>query len=189
MDVHFWKRVFVTCALFAETATAQNLVLNPDFDTDLSHWNPDSIANWSVDTSDGFPAAGSAHGVGNMEGISIRSDCIAISGGQDIDLIADVKDASQFASVSITIVTFANSTCSAQGGQLALGQFSQPLGNGWMQGGMTAPLPAGIGSVVLLLQTSGFGAIADTRWDHIRFGPSGTAPVRLQSFGVTRSGP
>lgn len=181
--------MFLACALFAETAAAQNLVLNPDFDTDLSHWNPDSNVNWSVDTSDGFPAPGSAHGVGNMEGISIRSDCIAINGGQNIDLIADVKDASQFAHVSITIETFANGTCSAQGGQLGLDQFSQPLGNGWMQGAMTAPLPAGIGSVILLLQTSGFGAIADTHWDHIRFGPSGTAPVRLQSFGVTSNDP
>ena len=180
-----WRTLLVTCALHAGAAAAQNLLLNPDFDSDLSHWHTNTSNVWSEDNSVGFPAAGSAHMVGPADvSDGLLSDCIVIAGGQDVDLIANVKDASTFSSINMTIRTYSDGACSLGGDYASQYNFATPLGNGWMQGSLTTTLPAGIGSVAIFLRTSGFGGMADTHWDHIRFGPTGSVPVRLQSFEV-----
>lgn len=186
----YWRTLLVMCALHAGAAVAQNMVLNADFDSDLGHWSTNSSNAWSVDNADGFPAPGSAHMVGSTEAnTGLQSDCIVVGGGQSIDLIANVKDASMFSRAVMSLRSYSDGTCSSISSDLFVFNFPTPLGNGWTQGSLTTLLPAGIGSVTIFLETSGFGGTADTRWDHIRFGPTGSVPVRLQSFEVVSNSP
>jgi hypothetical protein len=87
-----YRATFLCCAAIALLAlafapicaSAQNLLSNGDFDTDLSDWQfPDATPNWSSFDVDGSPDSGSAYAL-NMEATAgtqlvVLSQCVPIT--------------------------------------------------------------------------------------------------------------
>lgn len=171
---------------------AQNLVSNPDFDTDIKGWTAQGSAAFNWDGSDGSPSAGSAHFSGSgSAGITgtATSDCFAIPmpAPATVDLRANVKfAASGNAGPSFYALAFTDGNCTAGGSMIGVSNaFGPPDGNGWRQGQASALLPIGTNGVEMQLfgQADGSGNL-DMHFDHVQFGASGTVPVILQTFGV-----
>jgi len=71
-------------ASLADTACAQNLLANGDFDTDFSGWDtPEVMPAWSSFDADGSPSSGSVWFANTQAGTSVRqavvSQCIPIT--------------------------------------------------------------------------------------------------------------
>lgn len=75
--------------LTAAPAAAQNLILNPGFDDDLSGWRSQTAA-WSALDAGGDPGSGSAlgansHDSGGTLGVTALSQCVAVDAGQSYE--------------------------------------------------------------------------------------------------------
>lgn len=181
------KLAYALTGLMLQSISAQaaNLVTNPDFATDINGWtNAGSLLSW--DGSDGDPAPGSAHFSNAVPGIS-NSVCIVIAAPQNIDLYANIKVAS--GSGHVQGVAYTDTGCLVGGTAFATTAFSSS--SVWQQFSATnVALPSGTNSVVVQLDAGAPAApvhapaAVDVHFDHILFGPSGAAPVRLQEFDV-----
>lgn len=179
-------------------ASAQNLVANPNFDTSLANWTSTHGAptvSITLDTSTGSPSPPSLlftqlQPPPALEVAHIFSECIAVSAGQAYDLVYDtvLRPTPAIAS-GIDAHTFSDAGCTTQTGAL--------MGNAKDNcSALTAPwircqqynqiVPAGV--VAVRLRITGILLAANDpppntfRIDNVRFGPSGTVPVQLQSF-------
>ena len=177
MQLRNWGSLLASLALQCASAEAANLVTNPDFTSDVSGWTVNAL---SWDGADGDPAPGSAHFVTPVEGTTDNSACIVIAAPQNIDLLDNIKVAS--GSVAVNVISFTDTNC-ANSPSFFTGTPITATST-WQQYSVTnVALPNGTNSVLIQL-TSTFPGGSDAHFDHILFGPSGSAPVRLQSFDV-----
>jgi hypothetical protein len=80
--------IFLVFVFLASTAAnAANLVRNPNFRVDLSHWTTLG-STVTFDNADGSPSAGSAHLSATPPFVALESDCFAVNSPQTYDLSA-----------------------------------------------------------------------------------------------------
>lgn len=181
---------------WGSAAPAQNLLTNSEFDENLSGWTitaSDSEANASWDATTGSPGVGSlvldVHG--GMRGVT-ASQCLDLL-PQSVDFAtrftADRAGglASDFFGV---IAVWDQPGCDAGGGASVVAcskQFPNVTGGFAETSIGNCALPPSTKSVrVSIIASSGFmvGDYISGHFDHVRFGPSGTVPVKLQSYYV-----
>jgi hypothetical protein len=188
----------IVAAAFASistSASAQNLVANPGFDSDLSGWSVIlGDGSWSPLDCCGNPASGSASitaGPGPSSGSTLVSDCIGVTPGSSYDLVVQAETLAvppDFLNGSgIATVTWYDNgiPCSDILAGDAGGLFIE-AGTGWRSFGKTfvAPATSVAAKVTLVVQGGGLSQAIDLHFDDIRFGPAGSVPVTLQSFYV-----
>jgi hypothetical protein len=181
--------------VIAVSADAQNLVVNPNFGTDLSGWTVKTTgaatATFSTDT--GSPDQGSVHLTATNGETAQLNQCVSVTSGS-VDLFARTYSVSAVSNAGAQVTAFDQAGC--VGNPLGFSAFNVTPVNGFLNGnpvtGWTelsalheniSNLPPVSASVVVFV-TPGAGQTADYYFDDIRFGTSGTTPVRLQSFGV-----
>jgi hypothetical protein len=83
------KRAFVVVLLAAtvNTVSAANLVRNPNFRADLSHWT-EVGSTATFDSTNGSPTAGSAHLTATPPFVGLMSDCFVVDSSPTYDLSA-----------------------------------------------------------------------------------------------------
>jgi hypothetical protein len=179
-------------------ARAQNLVVNGEFPADVSGWSVGPMASfgWAMADWQGAPASGSGAltNVAPCAGVSV-SRCVPLplplaasyeAGGAVELLSATVDGSAQFA-----VLASAGSGCEAP----VTASFSVPIAavtgqwvNALDQGIVLPPATRSVG--ILLTVTKPFlpGCVplpnVSALFDHVRFGPTGTTPVRLQSLSI-----
>ena len=92
--------------------SANNLVPNPNFDSDVAHWTAID-ADLKFDATDGFPNPGSAQLLSGSRSPLMLSECIAVDSSATYDLSAMVK-VIQGNSDSISIFFFEGAGCLGQ---------------------------------------------------------------------------
>lgn len=168
---------------YATGAGAQNLVPNPDFDTDLAGWTIVLPSDVTLDNSVGSPAAPSMHmlAVDATPAATAYTDCIEIDTSSNVDLIADIRLITGAASASVT--AYSSAGCTGPIGPAGLISDGEPLVDGWERAAaINYALPVGTVGVRVFLSVNG--DLAEANFDRVRFGPTGTTPVSLQSFRV-----
>lgn len=200
-------------ALFAlcmvSSAQAQNLVTNPDFDTDIAQWLLSvGVGSITHDASEGSPSPGAMRFVGSaprvglsdeQQGTSLagredgargtsnnsRSACIPAAGGTRYDLFAQIKIISGAAG-SAGVIFFPETDCSGSSTFGGVVQSTIVDGTWRTISSVDFEAPSGTQSAQVFL-TLGVGFPATQFlgfFDTVRFGPTGTVPVTLQSFEV-----
>lgn len=161
-------------------AHAQNLVQNASFDAGDDFWTIVLPALSEVDNSTGSDAPPSmkVSAPGPSSPLAqVYSTCIVVDESVNYDLIVDILHESGASEARVSAYTghclsFIGSAITVTGS-----------GAGWQtQSSTNVTLPAGTGSVTVVLQTSSFPSEAN--FDRVRFGPTGTTPVTLQSFDI-----
>ena len=134
-------------------AGAQNLLINPEFDSDLAPgWT--SVAGgftWTSDDWIGSPTSGSVHGFQTEFGAFILQ-CVPVSDSTLYSVGAQFRRvAGTGPTAEIHLVFYSSTDCS--GGTLGTNVFSGPMGTGWgaVQGSTIAPVGAQGVSVWLLM--------------------------------------
>lgn len=188
----------VVGALFGTAAPAANLILNPEFATNANNWSLwngyTATVTFARDASDGSPALGSglivdtATGVpGNVTvGGQVKSSCMAITQA-NYDFSIRLKIGAGTTSTPIAQVNFYNAGTCALLNQITSDAITTwtPVGNGWQQGSLSNMPVSAIATFADIWVTAGSDSTTvHTNFDHVLFGPTGTAPVQVQSFGV-----
>jgi hypothetical protein len=175
--------------LLAFSASAANLITNPDFASNLDGWTvSDGDGTATLDNSAGSPATPSIHLVagGTMPNMSVESACMQIDDTNIVDLYMNINGTSGFAIGSIN--AYSDTGCTD--GISAINSESFPATQTWETYSMSqVALPPGTQSVKVLL-TAGMGSstsVGDAHFDHIAFGPTGTATasVNVNQEGLT----
>ncbi len=197
------RRVIVLLMVWSATAvSAQNLVVNGDFDSNTSSWDFTTAGTFthssSLDADDTAPASGSgqlANTATLAYGTSFAGQCITtgIAGGSAYDWGAKIRfdsgntqTATGTANVVVNFLDGAGCSGSVVGGS-ATTNVSSSAADVWTQTevlGWTAP--AGAVSAYLSLWTTkveSSGTIT-VNFDNVVFGPAGTLPVELVAFVV-----
>lgn len=190
---------FALVATLPALAHAQNLVTNPNFDTNASGWTFDpfgtgvSVAECGYDPTtdaDGNPASGSiecrdvwptaSSGIGAFQ-------CFAVTASTDYDIVADMlintgQPVNGHATLDVMWFTGAGCTGSSTSDTDAL--FTPAAG--WQTYFQTVTSPATAASVRVGLAVGKDSGPNDfsARFDDIRLGPAGTVPVELMGFSV-----
>jgi hypothetical protein len=171
--------------VYASGALGANLVANPDFNADVSGWTNAGTAVFSWDGGDGSPGFGSANFVGNSSQVGIaNSSCIVLAAPQNIDLYANIETPNLEA-FNAEALAYTDPGCT--NGESTFGAItSTPLpGPGWQQVSATnVSLPGSTQSIRVRLMATPMDLNLNAHVDHVRLGPAGTTPVRLQSFDV-----
>ncbi len=170
----------LACALVPFAAVAQNSVVNPGFDRDLSGWTLDFFnPSRSAVDADGSPNSGSAtatvSGGSAVSGASL-TQCFPADAGIPLDLsfkvmVANPPDTSRsFGGLQY----YGNPNCT--GTFLGVDVTPTPANlhlHTWQTLHVLATTPADTGSVLLVLQgTTGAGGSAQTiSWDDVYLGP------------------
>ena len=178
-------------AVLTARVDAANLVPNPNFDSDVSHWSVvSSSGTLTFDGTDGSPNPGSARLVAadvTTVGFA-QSDCMVVDASQNFDLSAMVKlNNLDSTGAFVLAYLYPDNACNGNASigpsfdtsGLAIGTWAYFYSD-------NQTLTTGTNSARIVLST-GEGALTtpiDVSFDTIRFGPTGTTPVRLQSFGV-----
>jgi hypothetical protein len=179
-------------AFAAMPLPAQNLVTNPGFDTDLDGWSLIlGSAAWSSDDCCDDANSGSAsfplgpYGMGML-----NSACIDVTPGASYDLVVLAETLALppdflFGSGTATVTWYDDVASCPYIFLSEPGMTIQP-GTGWRSFGATfvAPPTAAAAKVTLMAQTGGLSEGIDVHFDNVRFGPTGSVPVTLQSFEV-----
>ncbi len=173
--------------LVALPAAASNLVQNPDFATDLDGWTvSQGNGNISLDATTGAPAAPSMQvkADGTDTDTSASSSCMPVDDSNDVDLHVNINGTAGFAIA--TIATFSDADCTAALSGIASEAF--PATGDWETYSMSdVTLPDGAQSARIVL-TASMGASTDhgdAHFDHVEFGPTGTA---LGTVNVNQEG-
>jgi hypothetical protein len=181
----------IVAALSCGTAGAANLVLNPNFDSGIGNWSAfGNLGGFAqFDGTFGNPAGSVFLSASMPSSDAGVHQCIAISAPADVDFIVDGFTDNSSGSGSVQIVAGAYTSTDCVSGfisNLPQGTETFPPGgwNGFELSLLNQPLPAGTQSVALLLQTQAGNGVQNYHFDNVRFGPTGTTPVRLQSFDV-----
>jgi hypothetical protein len=174
----------------ASIAQAQNLVPNPDFDTGIDGWS--TLSNGTIEwvADDGSPDPGAlrlrlADARGN--GTEALSGCFAVDPSMHHDLAASLKLIAGI-EAHIFFVVYDNPTCADPpvGGADYYAQV--PTADGLWHDVMVADIPLAPEAVAARIFIGTGAPYPDTNAvalaDHIAFGPTGSVPVTLQSFGV-----
>jgi hypothetical protein len=182
-------RVFMFGAgsTLALSVSAANLIENSDFNTNLDGWTPSSDGTVAIDTTTGFPAAPSIHltAGGASASASATSDCIALDDSDHVDLYANIKGVSGAAEMSIN--TFSDAACTTALDKIDTGLLAS---NGrWQTYSLTdIALVDGTQSVTISLSAQGtVSTMAEALFDHVAFGPTGTAQtfIDINQEGLT----
>jgi len=174
---------------------AQNLIANPGFDSDLSGWTVIlGSASWSPLDCCGNSGSGSASlraGPGGTGPTYLVSDCITVTPGSSYDLVVRAETLAVppdflAGSGTATITWYDNGVpCS---NVLVTVEPGVSFGTdaGWRSFGTTFIAPATVvaAKVTLIAAGGGLSQAIDVHYDDVRFGPSGSVPVTLQSFDV-----
>ena len=189
-------------AMNAIAAGAANLITNPDFASDLSGWTITGGGNTTWNSNSGSSTPGSIEMMASNGQVASARQCFAIavpSGpSPNYDLIARrlITPASAGTVTEADVNIIAWDTLGCTGTPLVGAVINSPVPvSGTFNGASTVlwnelsalntPLTVGTQSVsVTIYVSAGAGATLDYLFDDIRFGPSGTTPVRLQTFEV-----
>jgi len=179
--------LFGASGLLALPAAAANLIDNPDFDTGLDGWTvTDGDGNISLDDTTGSPAAPSMQikADATATDTSASSSCMPVDDSDNVDLYVNIKGTAGFAIA--TIATFGDADCTTPLSGIASEAF--PATGEWATYSMSdVTLPDGAQSARIVL-TASMGASTDhgdANFDHVAFGPTGTA---LGSVNVNQEG-
>lgn len=175
--------------LFASaSATATNLIENPDFDSGTSHWALTAgSGTFAIDNTVGSPSVPALHLVSTSPpGSAASSDCVAVQTAQTVDFYVNVLAHSGLISASVS--AYGDAGCTNHLGDLSTEALRGGDGAAWTTLSILgAALPAGTHSARVALVTSYSGAgggAGDAHFDHVRLGATGTTPVTLQTFDV-----
>jgi hypothetical protein len=175
------SRFFVVGAssMVALSATAANLVVNPDFDRGLTGWATETFGEGTaaLDDSTGLPSAPSMHLVASQvsSDVTAASSCMPAGGGfyYVYDLYTNIKSNAGF--VIAGVYSYSDTDCNDLQGRVI--SDSIPATGAWDTYSMTdIELPDSTQSarVVLTVTTGSSFAAADANFDHIEFGARGT---------------
>lgn len=182
--------VFGAGSMLALSATAANLIVNPDFDSGVDGWTTATAGNGTatLDPSTGFPSAPSILLVANPANsdVSISSSCMMIDDSNNVDLYTNIKGNGGFAIAAIN--TYSDTTCT--NGISAINSDSFPATGTWDTYSMTdVVLPDGTQSakVVLTVTMGSSDSAGDANFDHVAFGETGTvfATVDINQEGLS----
>ena len=197
-----WWLVAGVLLLGTLRAGAQNLVVNPDFDgalgIDAWQGGPLTLLEWSSSDWQGDPASGSARlshfaPCGNTYMFQCVVPSAPLAASYELGATVYLESPPQVASAHVAAHFYADAGCQVQ----ALGTFQSGVVNQqgtWvslLNGGMV--LPPATQSVRILLVLSKIPFIPSclpplptvvARFDHVRFGPTGTTPVTLESLSI-----
>jgi hypothetical protein len=162
---------------------ATNLLNNPDFDSDLNSWmlsNGAPSPTW--DGSMGYPASGS---VSIMSPAYIRQ-CVAIAGGQNVDLTIYTKGdscgSSYGSELGARIVAYDVPDCMAPSALADVNTHPMDTVSGWnMHRIINYPLPAATQSVAIRPWVNPSSTTLTLNFDHVDFSVNegATAPTGL----------
>jgi len=196
------RAVATAVALLPLIATAQNLVANPNFDTNLDNWTPtfgssDPLASLTLDATEGSPSAPSMlftqlQPATMIDQREILSECIAVTAGQRYDLSYDTRRRPIATASGMSLRTFSDTACANSAAAQMPTSANDPcaaLPAGWLRCYHHAALaPVGVSAIRLsitgVLLFAGDPPLNQFRIDNVRFGPVGTVPVELQSFEI-----
>jgi hypothetical protein len=170
-------------ATYCGGAIAENLVPNPDFDTNLDGWTIVLPSDTTLDNSTGSPAAPSMRmiAVDGTPAATAYTDCLEIDTSSNVDLIVDIRSVTGTARASAT--AYSGAGCLGPIGPAGEVSGGDPLVDGWERGAaIDYALPPGTVGVRVFLSVNG--DLAEANFDRVRFGPTGTTPVSLQSFRI-----
>lgn len=186
--------------VLAVPASAQNLLTNPDFPTDLSGWTPAVTGTASATFLGGIGSAalGAADLGADQDGIVTLSQCVAVTALSLYDLRTDTHTVSGAGQNGVLVRFFSGAGCTGTD----LGAFPTDTvvsvpnpadGTSWLRRSRTSlAAPAGAVSARVELLVSvissspsrkpqGIGFTAEVYFDHAFLGATGT-PVTLQSI-------
>jgi len=169
------------------SASAANLLINSEFDTDLSSWTVTTAGTGAAtfDASFGSPANGSALLNAPLANDRVTlSQCVAIT-AQSIDLIGRSFTGSSTgtAYTDLFITAFDQTGCA--GAALETQSTTTSGFPSWQERTLpNHPLPVGTLSVLVSFFVDAGDSSASVWFDHVLFGPAGTVPVTLQSFEI-----
>jgi hypothetical protein len=198
-------------AASAGTLHAANLIADADFSTDpASSWNPTTQSNggnsasWAWDQTSGSPTKpGALHLTATNGATAQASQCVAMpSGTTSVDLIfrryivSETPPVAGFNSAYVDFIAYDGVGCAGN----SVGGFASSVTSGiagfyngaattnWDEvSGLSLPLSPSIPTVSVLVSiyvNPGASGAIDYLFSDVRFGPSGTTPVRLQTFDV-----
>ena len=199
-----------TLAATGLPAAAANLIADADFATDpTSVWNPTTQSNggnsasWAWDQTSGSPTKpGALHLTATNGATAQASQCVAWPGGSSVDLIirryviSETPPVAGFNSAYADFIAYDQAGCTGN----SVGGFATSVTPGfagfyngvatsnWEElSGLALPLSPSIATVSVLVSiyvNPGASGAIDDLFADVRFGPSGTTPVRLQAFDV-----
>jgi hypothetical protein len=176
----------------AAPAAAQNRIVNPGFDTDLSGWtlltSPEYVI--SHDPAMGAAAPGSARvDVASAVPLNhlVLQQCVTAVAGNNYDFGAKFRFASGAVPAptgAVQVQWFADAICNNPDG-VAFSSFSLNTPDVWQLISATnVTVPAGMGSAIVALLITTTGPGTSVAWyDDVYFGPS-PIPVELMGLGV-----
>jgi hypothetical protein len=184
-------------ATAAASAGAQNLMTNPDFSADLSQWTIRTTGSATVTyvSDSGSPAEGAVHLTATNGDTAQLKQCVALT-ATTLDLIAREYIAEsvsvQTAGADVTVYDQPDCVGNIVGffafnPEPVTGYFQGTVAPGWNQisaahEDVSPFVPAS--ALVSVFVVAAGGGSADYYFDNVRFGPSGTLPVKLQAFDV-----
>ena len=179
---------------------AQNLVVNGDFAQGFAAWTPGpmTLFEWSASDWQGDPASGSGRltNVAPCAGTA-SSQCVTLpeplAASYELGAAVFLESPPEQASAQVAVFALDGTSCAGA----PVGSFQGPIVN--VQGQWISflnagnPLPPTTRSVTILLLVTKLPFLpsctpplptASARFDRVRFGPTGTTPVILQSLSV-----
>ena len=157
--------------LIATSALAQNLVVNPDFTTDIVGWSG-SGSSW--DGSDGDPAPGSLRLT--VADSDVISACIPVVGEQKVRLVMNARalHSNQLARATAKAVAFTDAACSSAATLAGTVESYGMPDDGWYPFDHSFVLPGATQSVHIVLSASPAPGYTETNahFDGIAFGPA-----------------
>ncbi len=177
------------------TLSAQNLVTNPDFNTDVSGWAPGGIVTLTHSPLDAFgsPTSGSGwllnpsptpYNAGALQCIDTP-----LTGGASYDIGAWIRVPSgQTGTGTAGLFAWFHSGAACGGSQigtLEISPYLPPPTDSWTLSTATGAAPAGTLSVTVylnVLKTSTDSGSFGAYFDGVRFGPNPTTPVGAATF-------
>lgn len=176
--------------LIAASASAANLVTNPDFSDGLNGWTTITPGNGiaALDDTTGLPLAPSLHMVSDpaTADVNVTSSCMPVDDRSNYDLYMNIKGSAGFALAAINF--YSDTACTT--GLSTVDTDSYPATDEWgTYSTVNVSAPDGAQSAnIVLTATMGSSAVADdVNFDHIEFGASGTVPaaVNVNQEGLT----
>ncbi len=176
-------------------AHAQNLVVNPNFDHDLSSWNPTNAAGivtttWSHRDADGSTSSGSLLSTNTastaFEDSVTAAQCIDVVPGQKYYLRAKVLIPSGQTSTGQALISAVPGTGSCASPTVVFGGsqgFAVSTVGSWADEGKVITAPAGFGRIIVQLintKTPAGGSL-QMFFDDVSFAPTSTAPCAPSS--------
>ncbi|MGZ7032065.1 MAG: hypothetical protein ACXVIJ_08840 [Thermoanaerobaculia bacterium] len=178
----------------ASRVGAQNLLQNGNFDTDLSGWTDITFPPpvWTPDDCCANPDSGSVRlrGGGTFMPI-LASDCVAVTAnsGYDVRTMVNMVPFSPGdpypAGAALYVIWNAAPDCTGvEIDRQGILFSADPLGWHLASAHLVAPDGTNSAFVQLLALNGGLSSGINAYFDDVRFGPSGSVPVDLQSFTV-----